>query len=358
MSFLQKLFKPGEESKSHQLPSTMVSKEFGEVNIRRLKDGSHEVVFTILMETAGEGWQTGLAIDASGSMGDVFGKGLEEGPKGNPPEALVREYLQKGWLKFIQHQGQNIPMLSEGAKADLVQRGYFVWSKNQIEPLARRMTSYLASKLDSDGGTTVIYWACGDGGQIEEVGDLTVDDCETASFIGPVKVSFGNSTKLTPAMRYFVERFADAPMGMYIFITDGELHDLQDVKQYTVRLCKEIAAGKHNPVKCVLIGIGTEINESQMEELDDLESGTDVDIWDHKIAREMRSLVEIFAEIVSENQIVASSGRIYDSNGKVLRDFKDGLPSKVKFILPAGMNSFTLEVPDQPSIQQSIVAPR
>jgi hypothetical protein len=34
-----------------------------------------------------------------------------------------------------------------------------------------------------------------------------------------------------------------------------------------------------------LVGIGDAINESQMEELDDLESGTDVDIWDHKIAK-------------------------------------------------------------------------
>lgn len=356
MSFFQKLFGSGEESKSHQLPSTMVAKEFGEVNVRKLKDGHHEVVFTILLETAGEGWQTGLAIDGSGSMMGAFGKGLSNGPKGNPPQHVLVEYMQKGWLKVVQHQGQNIPIFSEECKEDMVKRGYFVWSKNDVEPLARRMTGYLASKLDSDGGTTVIYWACGDGSQIEEMGDLTMDDCETASFPGPV--NFGNSTQLTPAVRYFVERFSDAPMGMYIFITDGELNDLSDVKKYTIQLCKEIAAGKRNPVKCVLIGIGESINESQMEELDDLESGTDVDIWDHKIAKEMRSLIEIFAELVSENQIVASSGRIIDSSGKVVKEYKDGMPSKIKFILPAPADSFTLEIPDQPSIRQSIVMQR
>jgi hypothetical protein len=356
MSFLQKLFGSGEESKSHQLPSSMVAKEFGEVNVRKLKDGHHEVMFTILLETAGEGWQTGLAIDGSGSMMDVFGKGLESGSKGDPPESLLRDYVQKGWLQFVQHQGQSVPILSDECKHDLVKRGYFTWSKNLVEPLARRMTGYLASKLDSDGGTTVIYWACGDGSQIEEIGDLTMDDCETASFVGPS--NFGNSTKLTPAVRYFVDRFSDAPMGMYIFITDGELNDLPDVKKYTIQLCKEIAAGKRNMVKCVLIGMGESINEAQMEELDDLDSGTDVDIWDHKIAKEMRSLVEIFAELVSENQIVAPSGRIYDSSGKVIKEFRDGMPSKIKFILPAPADSFTLEIPDQPSIRQSIALQR
>jgi len=35
-----------------------------------------------------------------------------------------------------------------------------------------------------------------------------------------------------------------------------------------------------------------------MVELDDLDSGVDVDLWDHKLAAEMRVLQEIFAEVV------------------------------------------------------------
>jgi len=357
MVSLKKIFSPTEEKKSHQLPSSMVAKELGEVNIRLTREGN-EIVFTILFETVGEGWQTGVAIDASGSMQSVFGKSLENGPRGTPPQQLVKEYMKKGWLHYVQQQGKSVSVLSEECKADLVKRGHYVWSKNQIEPLARKMTNYLASKLDADGGTTVIYWACGDGSQIEQLGDLTSTDCATASFIGPTAVTFGQKTILTPAVRYFVDRFSDAPMGMYIFITDGGLHDLDNVKQYTVELCKEIESGRRNPIKCVLIGIGQEIIEAQMEELDDLESGTNIDIWDHKIAKEMRSLVEIFAEIVSENQIVAPSGIIYDANGKVVKEFKDGLPSKIKFVLPTQSESFTLEVPGQSLIKQSIAMPK
>lgn len=359
MSFLKKIFgkaKAFDDGKSHQLPSTMVAKEFGEVNVRR-RGNTVDILFTILMEPTGteaEGWQTGVAIDASGSMEGVFGKGLENGPKGNPPPVLLEQYHRNGWLQIIEHQGQKFPVLNDAAKVDLVNKGHFVWSKNEIEPLARRMTAYLASNLDADGGTTVIYWACGDGSQIEVIGDLTAEDCEQASFKGPTKVAFGSNTILTPAVRYFADRFKDAKNGMYIFITDGELHDLDDVKRYTINLCKDIQAGRRNPLKCVLIGIGDAINEEQMEDLDDLESGTDIDIWDHKIAQEMRNLIEIFAEVVSENQIVAPTARIFDDSGQVVKNFADGLPAKVSFTMPASSEFFELDVAGR-RIRQSVV---
>ena len=361
MSFLKKLFgggNPTEDERSHQLPSHMVSKEFGEVNVKK-SGNTCEVLFTILMEPTGnssEGWQTGVAIDASGSMQGVFGKDIVDSPKGPPPVPLLEEYYNKGWIKIIQHEGQNIPIPLLPAKKDLVEKGFFRWSKNEIEPLARKMTAYLASNLDADGGTTVIYWACGDGSQLEVIGDLTAEDCEKSSFGGPSDIDFGSGTILTPAVHYFAERFKDAKNGMYIFITDGELHDLNEVKKYTIKLCKDIAAGRRNPLKCVLIGIGDAINEEQMEELDDLESGTNVDVWDHKIARDMRSLVEIFAEVVSENQIIAPNARIYDAMGHVVKNFVDGLPAKVSFAMPASSHYFELEVAGQ-RIKQSVVLP-
>lgn len=348
MGWLSNLFGGGSSTPAwKQLPSTKVSKEFGEVNVARGREET-EVRFTILMEPTGEeGWQTGVAIDASGSMESVFGKGLDAGPKGAPPQQLFQNYLNRGWLQVFEHQGQNIPIFSDEAKADMVQRGHFVWTKNEIEPLVRRVTGYLAANLDADGGTTVIYWACGpEGADLEEIGDLTAEDCAHARIAGPQKNPFGGATQLTPAVRYFAERFKDAKNGIYIFITDGELTDLNDVKKFTIRLCKEITAGKRKPLKCVLIGIGDNINEQQMEELDDLDSGTEVDIWDHKIARDMRALVEIFAEVVSENQIVAPSARILDAKGRVVKQFSDGLPAKVSFRLPNDSSFFELEVGD------------
>jgi hypothetical protein len=351
MGFLDKLFGKGKgkEKKpvSRQLPSTIVAKEFGEVNVA--KNGNQwEVLFTLLMEPSGvdsEGWQTGVAVDASGSMQGVFGKGLEDGPKGSPPQSLFQDYIQRRWIEMVNYQGEQIPILNDACKEDLVRRGHFVWSKNDVEPLVRRVTGYLAANLDADGGTTVVYWACGEDGKgIEEIGDLTSEDCATAAITGPTKLPFGNATCLTPAVMYFADRFADAKNGIYIFITDGELNDLAEVKKYTIQLCREITAKRRNPLKCVLIGIGENINEEQMEELDDLDSGTPVDIWDHKIARDMRALVEIFAEVVSENQIVAPTGRLLDDSGQVIKTFSDGVPAKINFTMPTSSGAFVLEV--------------
>src|SRR5262249_52403758 len=188
--------------------------------------------------------------------------------------------------------------------------------------------------LDADGGTTCIYWATGPGGsKIEVVGDLTADQAEQHLF-GPPK-NFGTGTQLLPAVRYFVDRFKDAPWGFYIFITDGELHDLDEGKRYSTQLARAVQSGKRKPLKFVLIGIGANVNEGQMEELDDLDTGTEIDLWDHKLAAEMRVLQEIFAEVVDKNARVADSGKILDPSGRVIKDYSDtGLPAYLEFEMP------------------------
>ena len=112
------------------------------------------------------------------------------------------------------------------------------------------------------------------------VGDLTADQAEKHVFSAPR--DYGTGTQLLPAVEYFVNRFSDAPWGFYVFLTDGELHDLDAVKDFSRRLAREIASGKRKPLKFVLIGVGDGVKEAQMEELDDLDTGTSVDLWDHK----------------------------------------------------------------------------
>src|SRR5262245_41681638 len=240
-----------------------VVEPFGEVNVYP-EGGKLRIVATILMEPRREGTQTGIALDGSGSMSGLYG-----------------EEESGGLLSFFfgKKKGRS----------------------NEITPVAQKICAYLARKLDADGGTTCVYWATGQGGsKIEVIGDLTADQAEK-HFSGPPKAS-GTGTQLLPAVQYFVERFKDAPWGFYVFITDGELHDLEKVKSYTTHLAREIAANKRNPLKFVLIGVGSNINETQMEELDDLDTGTEVDLWDHKIAAEMRMLQEIFAEVVDKRE--------------------------------------------------------
>ncbi|HVS34724.1 MAG TPA: vWA domain-containing protein [Gemmataceae bacterium] len=282
---------------------------FGEVNVYPAGAGRVRVVATILMEPHKEGAQTGIALDGSGSMAKLYG--VDDGSR-------VLSPIFGGPKKL----------------------------HNDITPVAQQLCAYLARKIDADGGTTCIYWAVGPGGgQIEVVGDLTADQAEKHIF-GPPR-DFGTGTQLLPAVKYFVERFKDAPWGFYIFITDGELHDLDAVIDYSKRLAREVAAGRRNPLKFVLIGIGTQVNEAQMTELDDLDAGVDVDLWDHKLAAEMRVLQEIFAEVVDKNSRVSDNGRILDPSGRVVKDYSDaGLPAYLEFEMPSA-DYFTLDVNGQ-----------
>ncbi|MCI0457309.1 MAG: VWA domain-containing protein [Gemmataceae bacterium] len=285
-----------------------VVEPFGEANVYPAPGGKTRVVATILMEPRREGTQTGIALDGSGSMAKLYGHDAGGGVvssifKRSPP-------------------------------------------RNEVSPVAQQICAHLARRLDADGGTTVIYWAVGDnGGETEVVGDFRAEQVERHTF-GPPR-EFGTGTQLLPAVKYFVERFEDAPWGFYVFITDGELHDLDAVKDYSARLAREVAAGRRNPVKFVLIGLGPDVNERQMEELDDLQTGTDVDLWDHKLASEMRVLQEIFAEVVDRNARVADRGRILDPQGKVIRDYPAGLPPYLEFEVPVGTAYFTLEANGQ-----------
>ena len=289
-----------------------VVEPFGEVNVYPDRDGIR-VWASILMEPQKEGAQTGIAIDGSGSMRKLFGQDTGGG--------AVSSIFAK-------------------PKHD-----------NVISPVAQQLCAYLARTIDADGGTTCIYWAVGNNGsQVELVGDLSGESAERHVFKGPRE--FGTGTQLLPAVRYFVDRFKDAPWGFYVFITDGELFDLEDVKRYSVQLAKEIDAGRRHPLKFVLIGLGADANEKQLEDLDDLDSGTDVDLWDHKMAAEMKQLQEIFAEVVDRNARVADHGKILDPQGRVIRDYSDtGLPALLRFVMPAGSAHFVLEVNGQRIVQ-------
>jgi len=270
----------------------------------------------VLMEpTAPEGTQTGVGIDGSGSMISAFGYTL-------------------------------------GRKGDSVFIESYNPENNSVSQICQNVIPYLAEKLDSDGGTTAIYWATGDNGaSFEIIGDMTANEAGAADYEGPQ--NWGSGTQLLPAMRYFIERFVDAAWGFYVFITDGEIMDLDGVIQYTLRLSQDIDEKRRNPVKCVLIGVGEAVNEDQMAILDDLDEthGALVDIWDHKIAETMRDLKDIFAEVVNENAVVAPMGRIYDDHGEMIKHYPDGVPTILKFDLPENADSFKLELPTGTVIQ-------
>jgi len=350
MSIYDRIFgKQETPTEDFAIPSHVTAKELGKVNVRKGED-KLQVQFTILMAPEGEGWRTGVALDASASMKKSYGRGFT----GTIPPNVAKRYEKKGWMKSRTEDGRTVKSLQKKGYEDAVEQGYLTLTPNVMQSEAQKFITYFAGNLDANASTNIIYWAAGNGKEIEPLGDFSEEQCRTLEISGPTKVAFGTVTFLIPAVKYFVEGFADAPRSIYVFITDGKLDDLDEVKQYTIKLAKDIEAGRRNLVKCVLIGIGEQIDASQLQELDDLDTGTDIDIWDHKIAKEMRTLEEIFAEVVNENQIIATTGNIYDSEGNIIKKYTDGLPTKIVFSMPANSQYFELEVGGQ-KIRQMVI---
>ncbi len=287
---------------------------FGEVNVYPQADGSLKIVATILMEPDIEGARAGLALDGSASMQKMYGANAPVSPLFRKAAGLT----------------------------------------NVVEPVGRMMAEYLA-RFASDGKAHLVYWACSpDGSKIEPIGAFTEAEAQNLQLRGPRQ--WGRQTKLLPPVRYFIEQvFPGANWAVAVFVTDGVIEDLEEVKAFCRDFAAQIARGERRFVKLVLLGVGEEVDEGQMEELDDMfedsgitdPRGNAIDLWDHKLASEMRSLHEIFAEVVSDQLVVAEWGKVFDSRGRIAHTFGDGLPARLRFTLPRGSIAFTLEFPGQ-----------
>lgn len=293
---------------------TNVVEPFGEVNVYQQNNGDLKIVATVLSEPVLEHVKIGLALDGSASMKGMYGSGV----------------------------------------------GIFK-PDNTVQPVARTMVGYLANFSYPTGKVDIVYWACSpDGSQIEEIGEFDAQSIKNIALAGPKKLPWGRGTKLLPPLEHFVNKFQQGaktlglvkePCGFCVFITDGIIEDLTAVKQYCIQYAQEISQGKKAFIKLFLLGVGEEIDKGQMDDLDDLEigckdtAGVDIDFWDHQLASDMNQLEQVFKELVSEDVIVVSSGRILNQAGKNCQEYADGVPALLKFTLPAGSTAFTLESP-------------
>jgi outer membrane protein OmpA-like peptidoglycan-associated protein len=297
-----------------------------------------------------EGWRTGLALDASASMKRAYGRKVEARVD---PE-LLTGYIKQGRLQAYMEDGEPTRKIQREAFVEIQEKGYEVnYTENILQPLVQDFTAYLADNLDGTGKTSLIYWGCGKGDEIQVLGEFDAITCQQIKISGPKTFQLGKTTKLCPAIAYFANQYRQAQRGIYIFLTDGRIDDLEQVKDYTRELALEITVGKRNYLKLILVGIGNDIDRYQLQELDDFDTGLDIDLWDYKIASEMTNLSQIFAELVNENQIIAESGDIYDDHGNCVKSYPQGLPAKVDFVMPNDSEWFELEVGGQ-RIRQSV----
>ncbi|MFH0782124.1 MAG: VWA domain-containing protein [Pseudomonadota bacterium] len=293
------------------------NRPLADVNVILQKDGSNEIVACFMPDIdvlVGEGNSKAfLALDASVSLKKFYGFG---GPFGGDP--------------------------------------------NYVQAVSRKLGAILTA-VTRTGKVSSIYWAVSpDGSKIEEIGEFDEKTWENALIGGPKIEKWGRGTKLLPAIKYGVETLAkgsDWTMG--VIITDGIIEDEQDCIKYCLKIGKEIVAGKLKPIKLVLIGIGEEVDEGQLERFDDMFEGTsvDYDLWAHGMVASMLDEADIlsvlYGELMTEDTIIAPTGRVENNAGIQLAAWTDGMPGKIRFILPKGDTQFVIRTPSQ-DVTQSI----
>ena len=169
-----------------------------------------------------------------------------------------------------------------------------------------------------------------------------------ATFPGPQ--SYGGGTNLLPAVRDFVdyinasrESSEDIKVCIAAIVTDGEIHDLEDCVAYTATLARAIEDKKFPRTNLVIVGVGKEIDEQQLEEATPaFYSGRD--IWCHAEADSVANLPELVAHLLDANIPAFWGGAVVrDNQGKAALTLEDMVPAVIEFPLPRNAKSFTLK---------------
>ena len=276
---------------------------------------------TLLHDPSVEGLDVGLYLDGSGSMADEYA---------NPTVTSGGGLLWRlfGWGKAPQSKTLD----------------------NQVEPQARWMLQYLASK-DRNGELRVAYWACGTTGRnVEPIGELSAADAPGLRFGGPKQK--GGHTILAPALRDYIKYLEGqiskgCKRGCCVILTDGQIHDLDDVRSVCAELAARISRGALPRTNFILVGVGDQVDEHQLEQLAHLEYEGVGHMWCHRIAAEIKDVAELVAVLVDETMTVAGGGKITDNRGKLLKVYEGRLPAVLEFDVPEDTESFTLEVNGQ-----------
>jgi len=276
---------------------------------------------TLLHDPTVEGLDMAIYLDGSGSMSDEY-----ENPVKKSGGGLLWDLFGVG----------------EAPKS--------VTLDNQVEPQVRWMLQYLATK-DRNGSLRVAYWACGPAGNdVEPIGELEGTDVAKHKFPGPKHP--GRSTRLLPAMHDYMEYHRrsvalGAKQGCAVFMTDGQLHDADDVMKYSAQIAREIASGQIPRVNFILVGVGDGVDEEQLEHVCHQEFPGVGHLWCHRIAEEIKEVAELVAVLVDETMTVAGGGVITDDKGNVVKRYEGRLPAVLEFELPEHAESFTLEINGQ-----------
>jgi hypothetical protein len=334
------------------LPGNLLSPVFDQVAYR--KDAKEiEVSFHILLPP-GEEWNTIVALDTSASMRPLFGRALT----GDIPLAEQERYHRQNWVTEKTLEGVVTRLYEPEAYDDALTKGYLKWTENIAEPRAREFLSYLANQVDARDASTFLFFGCENSIGWADLGEVKAEMSSDAPISSADDFSFGEESRLLPLLQYMVAKCVDVPRTIVVVLTDGRFSDLADVKSYSENLALLIHARQRHFMKFVAIGLGKDVDQDALAELDGMSTGNNTELWDTILETDVQAPREIFTGIVSEEQIVAPQALIFDGSGQVVKEFPDGLPVKASFRMPLGSTSFSLQIPPQEKkYKQSLLMP-
>ncbi len=344
---------------SRPIPPNLIAPEFGEVSIRQVGNRL-QVVATLAMGAFllgdGERCMTGLALDASQSMKDDYGRGR------TIPTEVSKDFIAKGMFEERMRDGVVRRTLTREAQELALANGWAVSTRNIVQGPCSQMIDNLIRTFASGGVTSgaceVIYWACGkEGRDIESLGEVRFEDLGSLRIEGPQVKSFGPTTHLAPPLRYFAEK-AVGSNGIFVFVTDGHVDDEAEVVAETHRLSAEMRSGQRPSLKCVLLGIGKQVDRSQLARIDDMEMPNgleDIDIWNAKVLGEMRDMNDAWSEIFDPKTVVGTSMRVFNDQGQLVHEQTDEVKALITFEIPIGSRSFELVLDGEMKIRQMLI---
>lgn len=225
--------------------------------------------------------------------------------------------------------------------------------KNAVEEAMRIAVPYVVGK-DASGQCRVAYWATGSQGrQIEVVGEFTAQQASIASFPGPV--TYGGGTHLQPAIQDFVTyiqglRYQGEAIdaALAVVVTDGQFHDIEYVKSYIQnQLAPWIREGKFPRTVFTLVGIGSSIDEEQLEELQHKATPRNYPfrpIFCYALAETLDQLPTLVNHLLDTNTPAFYGGATITSDDQIVATYEDMVPAVLIFSVPSHTRSFSLHV--------------
>lgn len=239
-------------------------------------------------------------------------------------------------------------MDASGSMAAHYKHGGWTGGKpSEVETFIHK-TGRTVAGLDSDSGVQVYAWAAGDGRQVVDLGNFPADKLETLQIKTTDEggaLRLGTGTFLRPALQKMWQEISVDPkadMTYLVLATDGAINDFDDVVRWTTEKAKAIAAKTIKPFKVVLAGFDNS-DAAQLEGLDNLDTGTDVDIFDAQAVDDLEAAAEHLTDEALTSEFKVAEGGYLEANG-VKYPFEGGVPQRIDTKVATGLSAVTLVI--------------